>query len=167
MFNRWSLKRLVLEDSNSEAQNDINLRRHMSGDQKQGGESNASGPSNSHISVNNTFMGEIKRAGQSRGISFRTCFYQIRLLILWSIISEIELMMWSELETCHHKWYLDIENCFLLHSLNYSSWSSIFRVSSKHQKHLIQFILFFEFAISIDKFQWSYRFVPTILLLSL
>ena len=58
MFNRCSLKRLVLEDSNSEAQNDIDLRRDVSGDQREGGESSASGPLNPNISVINTLMGK-------------------------------------------------------------------------------------------------------------
>ena len=58
MFNRCSLKRLVLEDSNSEAQNDNGLRRDMSGDQRQGGESSASGPLNLNSFVNNTLMGK-------------------------------------------------------------------------------------------------------------
>ena len=54
---RGSLKRLVIEDSISEAQND-NLRRDMDGDQRQGGESSASGPSSSNNSFNNTLMGK-------------------------------------------------------------------------------------------------------------
>ena len=60
MFNRCSLKRLVLEDSNSEAQNDNGLRRDMNGDQREDGESNAIGSLNSNISVNNrnTLMGK-------------------------------------------------------------------------------------------------------------
>ena len=58
MFNRCSLKRLVLEDSNSEAQNDNGLRRDLSGDQRQGGESSASGPLNLNSFVNNTLMGK-------------------------------------------------------------------------------------------------------------
>ena len=53
MFNRCSLTRLVLEDSNSEAQNDTFVRRDLTGDQRQGGESSASGPSISNNSVNN------------------------------------------------------------------------------------------------------------------
>ena len=35
---------------------------------------------------------------------------------------------------CHHKWYLDIENCFLLHSLYQFNLIKYFRVSSKLQK---------------------------------
>ena len=58
MFNKCSLKRLVLEDSNSEAQNDIDLRRDVSGDQREGSESSARGPLNSNISVNNTLIGK-------------------------------------------------------------------------------------------------------------
>ena len=54
---RGSLKRLVVEDSNCEAQND-NLVRDRDGDQRQDGESSASGPSDSKNSVNNTFMGK-------------------------------------------------------------------------------------------------------------
>ena len=57
MTNRGSLKRLFVEDSSSEAQND-NFRRDMSGDQRQWGESSASGPSNSSNSVNNTLTGK-------------------------------------------------------------------------------------------------------------
>ena len=54
---RGSLKRLVVEDSNSEAQND-DFRRDRDGDQRQDGESSAGGPSNSNNSANNTFMGK-------------------------------------------------------------------------------------------------------------
>ena len=53
MFNRCSLTRLVLEDSNSEAQNDTFVRRDLTVDQRQGGESSASGPSISNSSVIN------------------------------------------------------------------------------------------------------------------
>ena len=42
----------------SEAQNDIDLRRDVSDDQREGGESSASGPLNSNNSVNNTLMGK-------------------------------------------------------------------------------------------------------------
>ena len=57
MYNRCSLQRLVVEDSNGEVRNDNGLRRDI-GDQRQCGESSASGPLNSRNSVNNTFMGE-------------------------------------------------------------------------------------------------------------
>ena len=57
MTNRGSLKRLVIEDSISEAQND-DLRRDMNDDQRQGGESSASGPSSSNNLFNNTLMGK-------------------------------------------------------------------------------------------------------------
>ena len=57
MTNRGSLKRLVVEDSISEAQND-DFRRDTSGDQRQLGESSASGPSDSKNSSNNTLMGK-------------------------------------------------------------------------------------------------------------
>ena len=53
MLNRCSLTRLVLEDSNSEAQNYTFVRRDLTGDQRQGGESSASGPSISNSSVIN------------------------------------------------------------------------------------------------------------------
>ena len=56
MTKRGSLKRLVIEDSISEAENDNGFRRDTSGDQRQEGESSASGPSNSNNSVN-TSMG--------------------------------------------------------------------------------------------------------------
>ena len=52
MTNRGSLKRLVIEDSTSEAENDNGFRRDTSGDQRQEGESIASGPSNPNNSVN-------------------------------------------------------------------------------------------------------------------
>ena len=53
MYNRCSLQRLVVEDSNSEVRNDNGSRRDMVGDQRQGGESSASGPSISNSSVIN------------------------------------------------------------------------------------------------------------------
>ena len=56
MTNRGSLKRLVIEDSTSEAENDNGFRRDTSGDQRHEGESIANGPSNSNNSVN-TSMG--------------------------------------------------------------------------------------------------------------
>ena len=54
---------------------------------------------------------------------------------------EIDLMMWSELETCHHKWYLDIENCFLLHSLYQFNLIKYFQVSSKLQNPIFNYFL--------------------------
>ena len=54
---RGSLKRLVVEDSNCEAQND-NLVRDRDGDQRQDGESSASVPSISNNSASNTLMGK-------------------------------------------------------------------------------------------------------------
>ena len=65
MFNRCSLKRLVLEDSNREAQNNIDLRRDVSGDQREGGESSASGPLNSNNSVNSSSRKRKQTDGQT------------------------------------------------------------------------------------------------------
>ena len=59
----------------------------------------------------------------TKEVNIRDCQSNDQENIAWfTFTREIDLMMWSELETCHHKWYLDIENCFLLQSLNYSSW---------------------------------------------
>ena len=54
-------------------------------------------------------------------------------------------MMWSKLETCLHKWHLEIEKCFLLHSLNQFSLIKYFQVLSKLQNPLLKIKVKFPF----------------------